>query len=243
MTNNQTLEKMNSMKFFGMAEAFKNLMETELKSNYTIEELIAHLVDAEWDDKQNRKLGRLIKAAKFRYKASLEEVDLSIPRNLDKKSILQLTECNWIQKKKNIIITGSTGTGKSFIACAIGNQACIHGFRVFYIRMVRLFSLLKLSKADGTYLKKIERFQKQELLILDDFGLEHLDTENRLSLLEIIEDRYKLSSTILISQLPVKKWHEIIGDPTIADAILDRLIHNSLRIDLKTKESVRKNFK
>jgi len=243
MTNNQTLEKMHAMKLFGMARAFKTLFETEIKSNYTIEELAAHLMDAEWDDKQNRKLGRLLKAAKLRYKAALEEIDFSIPRNLDKKSILQLTECNWIQKKENIIITGSTGTGKSFIACAIGNQACIYGYKVFYIRMVRLFSLLKLSKADGTYIKQIEKLQKQELLILDDFGLGHLDTENRLSLLEVIEDRYKLSSTILISQLPITKWHEVIGDPTIADAILDRLIHNSLKIDLKTKESVRKNFK
>jgi DNA replication protein DnaC len=243
MTNNQTLEKMNSMKLFGLSRAFKTLTESGMKNNYTIEELVAHLIDAEWDDKQNRKLTRLLKAAKFRYKAAMEEIDFSIPRNLDKKGILQLMECNWIQKKKNIIITGSTGTGKSYIACAIGNQACIYGYRVLYMRIARLFPLLKMSKADGTYLKKIEKIQKQELLILDDFGLEHLDTENRLSLLEIIEDRYKISSTIFISQLPVKKWHDVIGDPTIADAILDRLVHNSIKIDLKSKESVRKNFK
>jgi DNA replication protein DnaC len=240
MTNNQTLEKMNNMKLYGMANAFKLIMETGIKNDWTYDEIIGHLIDTEWDDRNNRKINRLIKGARFRTKASVEEIDFSINRNLDKNMIIRLFDCNWINKNNGILITGLTGCGKSFISCALGFQACSHGIKTLYYRVPKLFSMLKLSKADGTYMNKLEKIQKHQLLILDDFGLENLDRENRLSLLEIIEDRYGIGSTIITSQIPVKDWYEIIGDKTIADSILDRIIHNSFRIELNTKESLRK---
>ena len=243
MTNNQTLEKMHSMKLYGMAKAFQLTMETGLKNNWTSDEIIGHLIDAEWDDKNNRKINRLIKGAKFRFKASIEEIDFSISRNLDKNMVMRLSDCTWINKNNNILMTGITGTGKSFISCALGYQSCIYGVKTLYYRVPKLFSMLKLSKADGTYVSKLEKIQRHKLLILDDFGLEHLDKENRLSLLEIIEDRYGNGSIIITSQIPVKDWYEIIGDKTIADSILDRIIHNSYRIELNTKESVREKMK
>ncbi len=239
MTNDQTLEKMHSMKLYGMAQAYKSTIETGLQKDFSTEELIAHLIDAEWDDKYNRKIQRLIKAAKFRYKASVEKINFTIPRKLDKNLILKLSDCNWINKKKNILITGCTGSGKSWISCALGNQACVYGFRTLYFRSVKLFPLLKLSRVDGTLINKIEKIQKQDLFILDDFGLDHLDKDTRLLLLEILEDRFDVHSTIITSQLPVENWHEVIGDSTIGDAIVDRLIHNSIIIKIDAKKSMR----
>lgn len=242
MTNNQTLEKMNSMKLYGMLQAYKTVTEKRMLKNYSVDEIITHLVDAEWDDKYNRKLKRLINAAKLRYPAAIEEIDFSIPRNLNKKLILQLSQCDWIVKKQNILITGLTGSGKSFLACALGNQACTFGYKTMYFRMSKMFSLLKLAKADGTQIRKLEKLQRQDLIIIDDYGLDHLDKENRLLLLDILEDRYNTKSTIITSQLPVENWHEVIGDATIADAIIDRVIHNSIHIKINAKQSVRGNY-
>ncbi len=154
---------------------------------------------------------------------------------------MRFADCSWIRKQRNIIVTGPTGVGKSFIASALGQRACVLGFRVLYFNAAKLFATLKLAKADGSYLKLLNRIQKQDLILIDDFGLEHLDKESRLSLLEIMEDRHGVHSTIITSQLPIKNWHEIIGDPTIADAICDRLVHSAFRIELKG-ESVRKKF-
>ena len=241
MTNAATIEKMRQMKFYGMVKAFQQTMETRLKNKFTPDELLAHLIDVEWEERQNRKLERLIRCAKFRYQASMEQMDFSIKRNLDKNMALRFRACNWIKKKQNIIITGPTGVGKSFIGCALGNTACVNGFKAIYFNCAKLFSKLKLSKADGTYVKEINKIQKQDVLILDDFGIAHLDNQNRLALLEILEDRYEIRSTIIISQLPVANWFEIINDQTIADAICDRIIHNSFRIELKGG-SVRKIY-
>ena len=155
--------------------------------------------------------------------------------------LLRFSNCSWIEKKQNIIIEGPTGVGKSFIGSALGYQACMYGFKTLYYNATKLFSRLKLLKADGSYAKALKRIEKTDVLIIDDFGIQHLDTQNRLSLLEILEDRHGIRSTIIISQLPVTKWHEIIGDPTIADAICDRIIHSSFRIELKG-ESVRKRY-
>ncbi len=230
------------MRLSGMARSFKNILETEQQKNYTIDEVISQLVDCEYDDRYNRKMQRLLYAAKFRNQASIEAVDFTLNRNLDKNMFLRFSDCAWIGQYHNIIFTGPTGTGKSFLAQALGHQACILGYKVKYFNCTKLFKSLKLYHADGTYIKEIDSIANQDAIIFDDFGLELLDTQSRLSLLEIIEDRYGKKSTIISSQVPITKWHEIIGDSTIADAICDRLIHNSTKIQLKG-DSVRKNIK
>ena len=239
--NNQTIEKMKEMKLYGMARAMASAIDMGIK-DITPDQFISHLVDAEWDDRYNRRLDRLIKAAKFRYRASIDEIDFSLARNLDKNMILRFSDCSFIKNKKNIIITGPTGVGKSYMASAIGNQACIYGYVTLYFNTQKLFSALKLSKADGSYISQIRKIEKASLLLLDDFGLEKLDSQSRLSLLEILEDRHGLASTVITSQFPISAWHEIIGDPTIADAICDRMVNSSYRIELGG-ESVRKKFK
>lgn len=239
--NNQTMEKMKQMKLYGMARAMASAVDMGL-AGITPDEFLAHLVDAEWDDRYNRRLARLIKNAKFRYRAQIEDVDFSLARGLDKNMFMRFSDCGFVKNKRNIIITGPTGVGKSFILTALGNQACIYGYRTLYFNAQKLFSALKLSKADGSYISQIQKIEKAALLLLDDFGLEKLDTASRLILLEILEDRHGLSSTIITSQFPVSAWHEIIGDPTIADAICDRMVNSSYRIELGG-ESVRKKFK
>lgn len=239
--NSQTIEKMKEMRLHGMARAMISAIDMGIK-DITPDQFISHLVDAEWDDRYNRRLERLIKAAKFRYRASIEEIDFSLARNLDKNMFLRFSDCSFIKDKKNIIVTGPTGVGKSFILSALGNQACIYGYTVLYFNTQKLFSSLKLAKADGTYINQVRKIEKARLLLLDDFGLAKLDTASRLSLLEILEDRHGLASTVITSQFPVSAWHEIIGDPTIADAICDRMVNSSYRIDLEG-ESVRKKFK
>jgi len=242
MNNNQaTLEKLAMMKLNGMVKAFRSTMETGAKNQFTPDELLSHLVDAEWDERHNRRLQRLLKAARFRYHAGFEEIDFQLNRNLQKNQILRLSNCQWIEEHQDLILSGPCGTGKSFLACAFGGQACLHGYRVGYYQASKFFSLLKLCRADGSYLKELGRIQKQALFIVDDFGLQVLDAQSRVSLLEILEDRYGRASSIFVSQLPVSKWHEVIGDPTIADAICDRIIHSAHRIELKG-ESVRKIY-
>jgi len=239
--NNQTIEKMREMKLYGMARAAESAIEVGLKG-ITPDEFLAHLVDAEYDDRYNRRLARLIKNARFRYRAQIEDIDFSLERGLDKNMFMRFSDCGFLKSKKNIIVTGATGLGKSFLASALGNQACVYGYRTLYFNTRKLFSTLKLAKADGTYINKVKKIEKADLLLLDDFGLEKLDTASRLILLEILEDRHRLASTIITSQFPVSAWHDIIGDPTIADAICDRMVNSSYRIELKGG-SVRKKFK
>jgi len=241
MNNEETLTKMEKMKLYGMLKAFNQSLEAGMMGKVTADELLGHLVDAEWDERHNRRLKRLIKAAKFRYQGSLEEINFKLDRGLDKNMLLRFSSCGWIEKKRDIIITGPTGVGKSYLVSSLGYQGCMYGFRVLYFNCAKLFSQLKLKKADGTYNKELERIQKQQVLILDDFGLHPFDTQSRLSLLEIMEDRHGRGSTVISSQFPVKSWHEIIGEPTIADAICDRIIHSAYRIELKG-ESVRKKY-
>ncbi len=241
MNNEATISKMQKMKLYGMLRAFNQSLEAGMMDKFTADELLGHLIDAEWDDRHNRRLQRLIKAAKFRYQASLDEIDFNLDRGLDKNMLLRFSSCSWIEKRRDIIITGPTGVGKSFLASALGFQGCMYGFKVIYFNCSKLFSQLRLSKADGTYNKELDRIQKQEVLVLDDFALHPFDTQSRLSLLEIMEDRHGRGSTVISSQFPVKSWHEIIGEPTIADAICDRIIHSAYRIELKG-ESVRKKY-
>ena len=242
MNNNQaTLRKLEEMRLHGMARAFRATMETAVKNSFTPDELISHLVDTEWDDRFDRNLDRLIKSARFRYRASFEDIAFGSVRNLEKNDLLRLSEKRWIETHQSVLLTGPTGTGKSFIASALGHQACMHGFRTGYYSCSKLFTYLKIARADGNYLKALERIQRQSLFILDDLGLEPFDAESRMALLEILEDRLGRRSSIIVSQIPVSKWHQVIGDPTIADAICDRIIHSSHRIELKG-DSMRKTY-
>jgi DNA replication protein DnaC len=239
--NATTLEKMRRMKFFGMHRAFKTSMESGKHESYTPDEIIAHIIDAEWDDRQNRTIERHVKNAKFRYKAAVEDVFYHTDRNIEKNQIMRFMECTFIDKHENILITGSTGIGKSYIASALGHHACSLGYKVLYYNVPKMFGRLKMAKADGSYIKEIAKIERQNLLILDDFGLNPLDAQSRATLMEIIEDRHEKNSIIITSQVPVSLWHEIIGEKTVADAILDRIIHESHRLELKG-ESLRKKI-
>ena len=240
MNNQATIEKMQEMKLLGMHRAFKDTLQNSMSDKLTPDELLSHLIEAEWDYRYNRKLDRLISNAKFRFKASMAEIDYDPARKLNKNKLMRLSQCNWIEKGENIIINGATGAGKSFLACALGYKACAHKFKVMYHNCLKLFSQLKYAKVDGTYFKEIKKIKKQDLIILDDFGLKKLDADSRLMLLEILEDRQGIKSTIISTQIPFKKWFDVIGDPTIADAICDRLIHGSHKIDIHGKDSMRK---
>jgi len=240
--NEITLSKLKQMKFYGMHGAFKTAIETGKTDDYTLDQFIGMLTDAEWDDRNNRKIERAIKNARFHYKSSIENLIYDPERNIDKTKLLRLAQCDYIENADNILITGSTGVGKSYIATALGYQACIQAYRVMYFNTSKLFSKLKMAKADGSYLKELAKIERQQLIILDDFGLQPLDNQNRITLLEILEDRNNKGSMIVTSQVPVDKWYEIIGEKTIADAILDRLIHQSHRIEL-SGESMRRKRK
>lgn len=237
--NEITFTRMKQMKLYGMHSAFKTAIETGKTDSYTLDQFVSMIVDAEWDDRNNRKIERTVKNAKFHYKSSVENIIYDEARSIDRTKLLRLAECSFIEKNENVLITGSTGAGKSYVATAIGYQACIEGYRVMYHNTTKLFSKLKMAKADGSYLKELAKIEKQQLIILDDFGLQPLDSQNRIALLEIIEDRHNKGSIIVTSQVPVQAWYETIGEKTIADAILDRLIHQAHRIEL-TGESMRR---
>ncbi|MBN9295362.1 MAG: IS21-like element helper ATPase IstB [Filimonas sp.] len=237
--NANTLDKLRKMKFYGMFNAFKTSLETDQLQKYTSDEMVAHLVESEWDDRQNRRIERNLLYARFRYKASIEDLYYHGNRNIDRNQMMRLAECTFINRNENLLITGSTGIGKSYVASALGHQACMTGYRVLYANTPKLFAKLKMAKADGSYLKEITRIERQHLLILDDFGIQPFDAQSRQALMEIIEDRHGKASLIVTSQLPVSKWHEVIGEKTIADAILDRIIHDAHRMDLQG-ESLRK---
>ena len=237
--NEPTVTKMKQMKLCGMYHAFKTAIESGKTDHYTLDEFISMLIDAEWDERHNRRIERSIKNARFHYKSNIENINFDESRNLDRNLVLRLAGCEFVEKNENILITGSTGVGKSYLGTAFGYQACIEGFKVSYFNTNKLFAKLKMAKADGSYLRELAKIQRQEVIILDDFGLQALDSQNRITLLELIEDRHNNGSIIVTSQIPVAGWYEIIGEKTIADAILDRLIHQSHRLELKG-ESMRK---
>ena len=237
--NEAALDKMRKMSLFGMHRAFKTSLESGKTENYTPDEMVSFLINSEWDDRKNRSIERQVKNAKFRYKASVEEIQFDNERNIDKNQVMRFADCSFITKNENILITGSTGIGKSYIGTAIGHQACCLGYKVIYHSTPKLISKLKIAKADGSYIREIAKIEKQNLLILDDFGIQPFDAAGRSMLMEIIEDRHGKGSIIVTSQLPVSKWYDVIGDKTLADAILDRIIHQSHRVEL-SGESMRK---
>jgi DNA replication protein DnaC len=227
------------MKLHGMLHSYKTLLESTHHHSMTNDELVNTLVQSEWEDRENRKFNRHLRQAKFRYASTVEEVDFTANRGLDKNQFLRLAEGTFIGKRENVLITGATGVGKSHLASALGHQGCLLGYRTLYFNTQKLFSRLKMLKADGSYTREIAKMERADLLVLDDFGMQPLDNGSRMILLEIIEDRHGRKSTLIASQLPVAKWYEIIGDSTIADAILDRMVHTAHRIELKG-ESMRK---
>jgi DNA replication protein DnaC len=233
MLNEATIEKMNAMKLSAMAEAFRQQTSSTQYQELSFEERVGMLIDTEWTNRQQRKLSRRLKAAKLRYPASVENIDFQTPRGLNRQLILSLTTCVWITEHQNLIVTGPTGTGKSFLACALAEKACRCDFTASYLRMPRLLHDLAVSRGDGSYGRLLAKLAKTDLLAIDDWLIAPLKDSERRDLLEIIEDRYGHGSTLIATQLPVTSWHEAIGEPTLADAICDRLVHRAHRIELK----------
>lgn len=233
MLNQPTLEKLNAMKLFAMAEAFERQLGSPEHAELSFEERVGLLVDLEWTRREERKLTRRLLAAKLRYPACLEDVDYKAHRGLDRQVVLALGTGGWIRDHHNLIVTGPTGTGKSFLACAFAERACRSGRTALYLRTPRLLQELAVARGDGSYGRVLARLAKTELLALDDWLLNPLKDPERRDLLEVIEDRYGRASTLLATQLPLKSWHEAIGEPTLADAICDRLVHGAHQIELK----------
>ena len=233
MLHEQTLQTLNELKLFGMAKSFAERISHPQNGELSHAEFVGLLVQDEKTCRENRRLRRLLKKAKLRHQASLEDVNYRHPRGLNKQTLLQLADIQWIIHNRNILITGPTGIGKSWLGCALGNLAARSGYTVQYLRTPRLFETLRQSEGDGSHLKALARLARTQVLILDDFLLSSPTDAERRDFLEIIEDRYGMGSTIITSQLPIKQWHEAIDEPTLADAICDRLFHNAYKIELK----------
>jgi len=239
--NNQTIEKLTSMRLSAMAEMHRQSLANNQCTKYTTDEYLALLTDCEWENRENKKTSRLMQKAGFKQQASVEEVIYSGNRDLDKNMFSRLITLQFMDQKENIIITGPSGVGKSYLSEAIGRQACQLGNSVIYQVTARLFNKLKLAKVDGTYIKELKKITSAKLLLLDDFGLQSMDNTAREVLMDIVDERHAKSSTIISSQIPVSAWYDIIGESTIADAILDRLVNSSHRINL-SGESLRKGM-
>jgi len=233
--------QLSQLRLHGMNDSWQALLETKRHHELTLTEGLDILLQAELQNRENKRFERLRKNARFRYQASVEELHIDASRGLDKEMIATLAMGEYLTKGESILITGATGCGKSFIASALGHQACAQGYKVAYFNVQKLFLKTKMARIEGSIYKFFEKISKTNLLILDDFGLTHLERQQQLDLMEIIEDRHGKASTIIASQLPVGSWFDIIGEATIADAILDRFVHTSYRIELKG-ESLRKKL-
>lgn len=240
MLMHPTLDKIEQLRLFGMAKALREQLQNQKATSLSFEERLGLLIDREMTERENKRLATRLRTAKLRVTAAIEDIDFRQPRGLDKALVLSLASNQWITEHHNLLIIGPTGVGKSYLACALSHKACRDGHVVMYQRLPRLLEELALSHHDGRYRKLMKSLLKADLLILDDFGLAALTTEQQRDLLEIIDDRYDRRSTLVTSQLPVKHWHDILADPTLADAILDRLVHNAYKIELKG-ESMRKS--
>lgn len=236
-----TLEKLTTLRFTGMVAALDEQMQMNSLEDMSFEERLGILLDREMAVRQTRRMNTRLRKAKLRQDSCIEDIDFRHPRGLDKALVMRLASCEWIKEHNNLIITGPTGVGKTYLACAFAQKACREGFNTLYLRITKLFEDLSLSKGDGRYLKLLSCFAKADLLVLDDYGLDQLGREQRHDLLEILEDRHGLKSTLVTSQLPIDHWHEQIGDPTLADAILDRLVHSAHKIKLNGESMRKKN--
>jgi DNA replication protein DnaC len=241
MLNQPTIEKLHTMKLYGMADAFRAQLETTESHQLSFEERFALLVDQQWLWKENRALGRRLRAAKLKQRALLEDVDYQHPRGLDRKLLRTLASSAWVRQKLNLVFNGPTGVGKSWLACALAQKACRDGFSVLHKKTSELFRELAIAQADGSLGRMLSRLAQIDVLLLDDFAMAPLKDSERRDFLEVCDDRYQRRSMILTSQMPVAHWHEQIGDPTIADSILDRLLHNAYRLELNG-ESIRKKL-
>jgi len=240
MLQQQCLTQLRSLKLSGMTHALElQWSQPQTYDDLSFEERVGLMVNQELTARSNKRLLRLLKAARFKVDAHIEDIDYQHPRGLKQSQLASLLTNEWITKKQNLLLTGPTGCGKTYLACAMGRHACHHDYRVRYYRATRLFEALTISHGDGSYLKLISQIEKADLLIIDDWGLETLTQSQRNDLLEIMEDRHGSKSTVITSQLPTTKWHTYIGDATLADAILDRLLHNAHKLNLKG-ESMRK---
>jgi len=236
---NATLEIMRQLKLTGMADSYEAVLNLPINQHPNSDDLLAQLLDQEQLYRSNKRMNMFIRLSKLRYNATLSDIDYSSTRKLRKEQILKLADCSYIDRSENIFITGSTGCGKSYLSCALGQQACVSGYRTLYFNLTRLTEEIGLAKIDGTHIKWLNKIKKAQLVILDDFGLQPLTEQVLLSILQILEDRYGKGSTIICSQLPVAKWHAYLSAPTLADAILDRIVPHAHRMELKGK-SMRK---
>ena len=241
MLNQPTMEKLHAMKLYGLADAFRMQLKTTDSHQLSFEERFALLVDQQWQWKQNRALSRRLRAAKLKERAVIEDVNYHHPRRLDRKLLRTLASSDWVRRKLNIVFNGPTGIGKTWLACALAQKACRDGFSVLHKKTSELFRELAIAHADGSLGRMLLRLAQIDVLLLDDFAMAPLKDSERRDFLEVCDDRYQRRSMILTSQMPVAHWHQQIGDPTIADSILDRLLHNSYRLELEG-ESMRKTL-
>jgi len=239
MLKQPTIDKLYELRLLGMAKALEEQNASPHYESLDFADRLGLLVDRESAERDSTRMRLRLKQAKLRLTATIEDVDYRHPRGLDKSLVLALAGCRWIREHHNVIVTGPTGVGKSYLACALAHKACREGFRALYLRAPRLFDDLALAKADGRYRRVLAAYARIDLLVIDDWGLASLTEEQRRDVLEILEDRHDLRSTLIASQLPIEKWHKVIGDPTLGDAILDRLVHNAHKLTLRG-DSLRK---
>lgn len=242
MQINETREKMNKLRLCGMVRSLDEQLEDPESGSMSFEDRLSLLIDREYIDRENKRLASRLRNAKLKQEAVLEDFDYSSDRGVLKTTVLSLADCNWISRSQNMLITGATGTGKTFLASAFAHKACREGFQVIYYRVSRLFEEMVLARAEGNFLKFLEKLQRKDLLVLDDWGMQTLTEQQCKDFMEVVEDRYDCRSTVLASQVPVKNWHELIVNANSADAILDRIVHNSHRIELRGG-SIRKKLK
>jgi DNA replication protein DnaC len=243
MNTTATLEQLKDLKLLGMARSYEAVLQLPVNQHPESHVLIAQLTESERQNRTHYKTQLYLKLSKLRYAAALEEISCSQIRNLPKEQISQLADCSFIDRAENILITGATGSGKSFLACALGHQACVMGYKTLYLNLNRFTEKIMVAKLDGSFVRLLNQLEKVSLLILDDFGLAPMDQNTRLALLQILEDRYNKKSVMIGSQLPIAKWHEYIAEPTLADAIMDRLMSNAHRFELKGESLRKKSIK
>lgn len=232
MLTNQTIDRLHQMKLTGMSQALANQMEKTAFNDYSFEERLGLLVEYEWTYRQNKRLAILLKQAQLRLEACVEDINYIHPRKLDRGLMKSLATCQWLNAHQNVIITGPTGIGKTFIACALANAACRLGFTARYYRLPRLLQDMAFARADGTYHKVLSQLAKTNLLVLDEWGMASFNDMQGRDLLEVVDDRHQRHSTIIVGQVPIEHWHQLLPDPTVADAIMDRLVHNAHKMKL-----------